>query len=102
MADFAKITALKEELKAKENEVADLRFSIFQASRKAKNSSRGPSGIGQYIKSKIKLGWTNEQILEGCYRLYPANNPSIGSISWYRVKVKREEQQKQAADSSGS
>lgn len=72
----------------------DARVSISEAFREALNHylfvERWPK-IGNLAEKELKAGKTNAEVLEIVLKKNPGASTSLGSISWYRSKLRRTE-----------
>ena len=70
----------------------DGRVSVSEAVREALNhylfTERWPS-IGEVAKRELKAGKSNLEVLEIVKKQFPGASTSLGSISWYRSKLRR-------------
>ena len=46
--------------------------------------NRGPRGVGEYVKTQIKEGKTNDEILSLVKENFPENNTNANCVNWYR------------------
>ena len=70
----------------------DARISMSEAVREALNtylfSERWPK-IGAFAEQQLRKGKTNAEALEAVRAKFPGSATSLGSISWYRSKLRR-------------
>lgn len=87
---------LPQELVDALNDMAeDGRISVSEAVREALNhylfDERWKS-IGQLAESELRAGKTNREVLEAVRQKFRGASTSLGSISWYRSKLRRDDQ----------
>lgn len=72
----------------------DTRVSISEAFREALNfyllTERWKT-VGDTARREIEAGKTNDEVLEIVRKKFPGASTSLGSISWYRSKLRRED-----------
>ena len=70
----------------------DARGSVSAAVREALNhylfTDRWPS-IGKVVKKELEAGKTNLEVLEIVRKQFPGASTSLGSVIWYRSKLRR-------------
>ena len=70
----------------------DARVSVSEAVREALNhylfTERWPK-VGEYAETALKAGKTNLEVLEIVRKKFPGASTSLGSVSWYRSKLRR-------------
>jgi Arc/MetJ-type ribon-helix-helix transcriptional regulator len=73
----------------------DTRVSVSEAFREALNfyllTERWKS-VGEVAKKAIEAGKTNQEVLETVQAECPGSVTSLGSISWYRSRIRRDDQ----------
>jgi Arc/MetJ-type ribon-helix-helix transcriptional regulator len=70
----------------------DSRISVSEAVREALHHylfNERWKPIGELAQEQIKAGKTNQEVLEIVKGKYPGASTSLGSISWYRSKLRR-------------
>jgi Arc/MetJ-type ribon-helix-helix transcriptional regulator len=71
----------------------DMRVSVSEAVREALNyyllTDRWKT-VGALAEHEIKAGRSNEQVLAAVRRKFPGASTSLGSISWYRSRLRRD------------
>lgn len=89
------ITLPQELVDALQDMAEDSRVSVSEAVREALNSylfAEQWQSIGELAGSEIQAGKTNQEVLEVVKRKFPGASTSLGSISWYRSKLRRTDQ----------
>lgn len=86
------VTLPQELVDALHDMAEDARVSVSEAVREALNhylfTERWKS-IGEIAKRELERGKTNQEILEIVKKKFPGASTSLGSISWYRSKLRR-------------
>ena len=88
------VTLPQELVDALQDMAEDSRASISEAVREALNhylfTERWPS-IGKVAGDEIKRGKSNQEVLELVQKRFRGASTSLGSISWYRSKLRRQD-----------
>lgn len=89
------VTLPQELVDALHDMAEDGRISVSEAVREALNyylfDERWKS-IGEAAKREIKKGKTNQEVLNAVKEHFRGASTSLGSISWYRSKLRRTDQ----------
>ncbi len=86
------VTLPQELVNALHDMAEDARVSVSEAVREALNhylfTERWPS-IGEVARDELEAGKTNQEVLAIVQAQFPGASTSLGSVSWYRSKLRR-------------
>ncbi len=86
------VTLPQELVDALHDMAEDARVSVSEAVREALNhylfTERWPS-IGEVARRELEAGKTNLEVVEIVRKQFPGASTSLGSVSWYRSKLRR-------------
>ena len=86
------VTLPQELVDALHDMAEDARVSVSEAVREALNhylfDERWKS-VGEMARRELEAGKTNQEVLDIVRKQFPGASTSLGSVSWYRSKLRR-------------